>query len=83
MAKFYYYTCKKSGRDNVWNKKIRGILNMRYLNTSIFRIQITIKIVLMGGDVSVFCISKLPEIGALHKGSEAHSQTSDITKVAS
>ena len=61
MAKFYYYTCKKSGRDNVWNKKIRGILNMRYLNTSIFRIQITSKIVLTGGDVSIFHISKLPD----------------------
>ena len=55
---------------------------MRYLNTSIFRIQITSKIVLMGGDVSVFRISKLPEIGASHKGSEAHSLTSNITKVA-
>ena len=41
---------------------------MRYLNTSIFRIQITSKIVLMGGDVSIFHISKLPEIGASHKG---------------
>ena len=59
MAKIYYSMSKKSGRHNVWNKKIRGILNMRYLNTSIFRIQITSKIVLTGGDVSIFRISKL------------------------
>ena len=74
--------CIKSGRDIVWNNKIRGILNMRYLNTSIFRIQITSEIVLMGADVSIFCISKIAEIGASHKGSEAHSLMSDMTKVA-
>ena len=68
MAKFYYYTCKKSGRDNVWNNKIRGILNMRYLNTSIFRIQITSKIVLTGGDVSVFCISNFWKLVLRTKG---------------
>ena len=66
----------------VWNKKIRGVLNMRYLNTSIFRIQISSEIVLMGADVSVFHISKLAEIGASHKGSEAHLLMSDIMKVA-
>ena len=66
----------------VWNNKIRGILNMRYLNTSIFRIQISSEIVLTGADVSVFCISKLAEISASNKGSEAHSLTSNITKVA-
>ena len=82
MAKFDYSTCKKDGRDTVWNNKIRGILNMRYLKTSIFRIQKSTEIVLTGADVSVFRISKLAEIGALHKGSEAHSLTSDITKVA-
>ena len=60
MPKIYYSTSKKSGQHNVWNKKIRGILKTRYLNTSIFKIQITSKIVLIGGDVSVFHISKLP-----------------------
>ena len=82
MAKFYYSTCKKSGRENVWNKKIRGILNMRYLNTSIFRIQITSKIVLTGGRYFHISYIKTSRNSSFAQRSEGHLLKSDITKVA-
>ena len=82
MAKFFHSMCKKSGRDILLNNKIRGILKMRYLNISLCRIQKSSEIVLTASDVSVFCLSKLVEIGALHKGCEAHGLTSNMTKLA-